>query len=111
MEQMDHGKSSLVLAVGLNVIMAWIFCSIEINFILSIQKLFTRILNADNIFRGVNNFVVEMGELRGILKRSDDRSYCFELVVELNIYLPKVYSSQCHSFRQLKNIVYILQLV
>ena len=37
------------------------------------QRLMTRILNADNIFRGESSFAVEMGEL-GILKRADCNS-------------------------------------
>lgn len=70
------GKSSLMKAVGLNVIMAqagFFVASEEFHFY-PYKKLFTRILNADNIFRGESSFAVEMGELRGILKRSDDRS-------------------------------------
>ncbi len=64
------GKSSLMKAVGLNIIMAqsgFYVAAEEFNF-RPYQRLFTRILNADNIFRGESSFAVEMGE-RGILKR------------------------------------------
>ena len=65
-----YGKSSLMKAVGLNIIMAQagFYVAAEDFEFLPYQRLFTRILNADNIFRGESNFAVEMGELRGILK-------------------------------------------
>lgn len=70
------GKSSLMKAVGLNIIMAqagFYVAAEEFNF-RPYQRLFTRILNADNIFRGESSFAVEMGELRGILKRTNGNS-------------------------------------
>jgi len=70
------GKSSLMKAVGLNIIMAQAgFFVAASEFIYHpYQRLMTRILNADNIFRGESSFAVEMGELRGILKRADCNS-------------------------------------
>ena len=70
------GKSSLMKAVGLNIIMAqagFYVAAEEFEYI-PYQRLFTRILNADNIFRGESSFAVEMGELRGILKRANGNS-------------------------------------
>ena len=70
------GKSSLMKAVGLNIIMAQagFYVAAEDFEFLPYQRLFTRILNADNIFRGESSFAVEMGELRGILKRANCNS-------------------------------------
>jgi len=70
------GKSSLMKAVGLNIIMA------QAGFFVSAKKftykpynyLFTRINNNDNIFKGESSFAVEMLELRNILKRSNSNS-------------------------------------
>ena len=70
------GKSSLMKAVGLNIIMAQagFYVAAEEFHYRPYQRLFTRILNADNIFRGESSFAVEMGELRGILKRANGNS-------------------------------------
>jgi DNA mismatch repair protein MutS len=70
------GKSSLMKALGLNIIMAqsgmFVPCS---KFEFSPYRyLFTRINNNDNLFKGHSSFAVEMNELRGILKRSDKSS-------------------------------------
>ena len=70
------GKSSLMKAVGLNVIMA------QSGFFVSAKKfkykpfknIFTRINNNDNIFKGESSFAVEMSELRSILKRTCSNS-------------------------------------
>ena len=70
------GKSSLMKAVGLNVILAqagfYVACS-EFQ-IKPYTQIFTRILNNDNIFKRQSSFAVEMSELRSILKRSDNKS-------------------------------------
>ena len=70
------GKSSLMKALGLNLIMAqagmFVPCS---RFEFSPYRyLFTRINNNDNLFKGHSSFAVEMNELRGILKRSAETS-------------------------------------
>ena len=70
------GKSSLMKAIGLNIIMA------QAGFFVAAKKfcfspyeyLFTRINNNDNIFKGESSFAVEMGELRSILKRANNKS-------------------------------------
>ena len=72
----SSGKSSLMKAVGLNIIMAqagmYCFCD-SINYH-PYKHLFTRISGLDNIYRGMSSFVVEMTELRNILNRSDKYS-------------------------------------
>ena len=70
------GKSSLMKAIGLNVIMA------QSGFFVSAKKfkfkpyknIFTRINNNDNIFKGESSFAVEMSELRSILNRTCENS-------------------------------------
>ena len=70
------GKTSLIRALGICVIMAqsglYVPCE---NFVYSPYKsLFTRILGNDNIFKGLSTFAVEMSELRVILKMADKNS-------------------------------------
>lgn len=70
------GKSSLMKAVGLNLIMAqagmFVACgSFEYT---PWRHLFTRIGGADSIYRGLSSFGREMGELRNILQRCDGYS-------------------------------------
>jgi len=70
------GKSTLMKSIGLSIVMAQAGMYVpakEFSFS-PYTQLFTRILNNDNIFRGQSTFVVEMNELRSILKRSDNRS-------------------------------------
>ena len=70
------GKSSLMKAIGLNVIMA------QCGFFVAATKfvfrpyhhIFSRINNNDNIFKGESSFAVEMSELRSILKRANHQS-------------------------------------
>ena len=70
------GKSSLSKAVGCNIILAqmgfYVPCSSFSYYPYS--KIFTRINGDDNIFKGMSSFVVEMDELRSILKYSDSQS-------------------------------------
>ena len=70
------GKSSLMKAVGLNVIMAQsgFFVSAKRFKYKPFKNIFTRINNNDNIFKGESSFAVEMSELRSILKRSCSNS-------------------------------------
>jgi len=70
------GKSSLMKAVGVNIIMAqagFFVASKEFEYY-PYEYLFTRINNNDNIFKGESSFAVEMGELRSILKRANNKS-------------------------------------
>lgn len=70
------GKSSMAKAVGCNIVMAqmgmYVPCS-EFRYY-PYEKIFTRINGDDNIFKGMSSFVVEMSELRSIIKYADDRS-------------------------------------
>jgi DNA mismatch repair protein MutS len=70
------GKSSLMKAVGCNIIMAQagFFVAAEKMEYSPYQYLFTRINNNDNIFKGESSFAVEMSELRNILKRCNTNS-------------------------------------
>jgi len=67
------GKSSLMKAVGIAVILAQAGCYVpatKFKFT-PFKKLFTRILNGDNLWAGLSSFAVEMTELREILARAD----------------------------------------
>jgi DNA mismatch repair protein MutS len=70
------GKSSMAKAIGCNIVMAqmgyFVPCSEFIYY--PYEKIFTRINGDDNIFKGMSSFVVEMSELRSILKYADERS-------------------------------------
>ena len=70
------GKSSLMKAIGINIIMAqsgMYVAASDFKF-KPYTQLFTRINNNDNIFKGESSFAVEMSELRSILKRCDSKS-------------------------------------
>lgn len=70
------GKTSLIRAVGIAVIMAqagmFVPCT---EFVYSpFKAIYSRILSNDNLFKGMSTFVVEMSELRVILKMADSHS-------------------------------------
>jgi len=70
------GKTSLIRAVGIAVIMAqagmFVPCT---EFVYSpFKAIYSRILSNDNLFKGMSTFVVEMSELRVILKMADECS-------------------------------------
>ena len=70
------GKSTLSKAIGLSIIMAqsglYVPCK---KFSLSVyNKIFTRITSNDNLFKGKSSFIVEMTELRSIIKFADKNS-------------------------------------
>ena len=69
----SSGKSTLMKALGLNIILAQIgyyTASTKFNYF-PYTNLFTRINGNDNIFRGMSSFMVEMIELMSILKRNN----------------------------------------
>ena len=70
------GKSSLMKAIGLNIIMAQagMFVAASEFIFQPFDYIFTRISDNDNLFKGQSSFAVEMSELRSILKRSNSRS-------------------------------------
>jgi len=70
------GKSSLMKAVGIAVLLAQAGCYVPASkFVFSpFRSIFTRILSADNLWAGLSSFAVEMTELREILSRADPYS-------------------------------------
>ena len=70
------GKSSLMKAVGIAVILAQAGCPVPAKSMSfsPFQSIFTRILNTDNLWSGLSSFAVEMTELREIVARAGPRS-------------------------------------
>lgn len=70
------GKSSYMKSVGMNVIMAQagMFVAAASWHSTPYVDIFTRIPGGDNLFKGHSTFVVEMTEVRSMLKYSSDRS-------------------------------------
>ena len=70
------GKSSLMKALGLNLVMAqcgmFVSCE-EFNFS-PYESIFARITGNDNIFKGLSSFALEMTELRAILTRTSPKT-------------------------------------
>ena len=70
------GKTSLMKALGLSVIMAQAGCFVPASSFAfyPFKCIMTRILSRDNFMKGQSSFVAEMSELRAILKRATDPS-------------------------------------
>lgn len=70
------GKSSLMKAIGLCIIMAQsgMYVPATSMRFSPYKHIFTRITSMDNLYRGMSTFVVEMAELRNILVRADANS-------------------------------------
>jgi DNA mismatch repair protein MutS len=70
------GKSSFMKAIGLNIIMAQagMFVAARKFEYSPYHHIFTRISGADNIYKGMSSFTVEMTELRNILQRCNKNS-------------------------------------
>ena len=70
------GKTSIMKAVGTSLIMAQ--CGLYVpaeSFEYNIfESLYTRISGNDNLFKGQSSFIIEMNELRSILKKSNDKT-------------------------------------
>ena len=70
------GKTSLIKALGIAVIMAqsglFVPCSEFVFY--PYRSIFTRIIGNDNLFKGLSTFAVEMSELRTILRLADENS-------------------------------------
>jgi DNA mismatch repair protein MutS len=66
------GKTSLMKALGLSVIMAQAGCFVSASSFsfYPFKCIMTRILSRDNFMKGQSSFVAEMSELRAILKRA-----------------------------------------
>jgi DNA mismatch repair protein MutS len=70
------GKSSLMKALGLTVLMAQAGFPVPATAccIAPFTALFTRILGNDNLWAGLSSFAVEMTEFREVLQHSDERT-------------------------------------
>lgn len=70
------GKSSYMKSVGVNLLLAQagMFVAADTFSYSPYDHLFTRIPSGDNMFKGQSTFVVEMNELRSILKQSTNRT-------------------------------------
>ena len=70
------GKSSIMKAVGLSVIMAQagMYVPAKTFEYSPYESLFARITGHDNIFKGLSSFALEMTELRAILKRAGPKT-------------------------------------
>ena len=72
----SSGKSSLMKSIGISVVLAqagFFVPAVELRFGLY-DKLFTRILSQDNLYKGLSTFAVEMMELKNIFNRANARS-------------------------------------
>jgi len=70
------GKSSLMKAIGIAVVMAQagMYVPAQSFDYKPYKFILTRILGNDNLFKGLSSFAVEMAELRSILKRANKNS-------------------------------------
>ena len=70
------GKSSLVKAVGIAVVLAQAGMYVPASGMVyyPFTQIFTRILGNDDLFRGLSTFAVEMIELNTIIRQADSRS-------------------------------------
>ncbi len=72
----SSGKSSLMKSVGLSVVLAqsgFFVPAVELHLGLY-DKLFTRIVSQDNLYKGLSTFAVEMMELKNIFNRANECS-------------------------------------
>ena len=72
----SSGKSSLMKSIGLSVILAQAgFFVPAVEFRMGLyDKLFTRIVSRDNLYKGLSTFTVEMMELKNIFNRANAHS-------------------------------------
>jgi DNA mismatch repair protein MutS len=72
----SSGKSSLMKSVGMAVVMAQagLFVPATAMRFSLVDKLFTRILSKDNLYKGLSTFAVEMLELKNIFARATENS-------------------------------------
>ncbi len=72
----SSGKSSLMKSIGLSVVLAqagFFVPAVELRMGLY-EKLFTRIVSRDNLYKGLSTFAVEMMELKNIFNRANANS-------------------------------------
>ena len=72
----SSGKSSLMKSIGLAVVMAQggFFVPCAMMRFSPIDKLLTRIVSKDNLYKGLSTFAVEMLELRNIFNRATENT-------------------------------------
>jgi DNA mismatch repair protein MutS len=70
------GKTSIMKAVGLCLIMAQcgLYVPADIFEYKIFDSLYTRISGNDNLFKGQSSFIIEMNELRSILKKANNKT-------------------------------------
>ncbi len=70
------GKSSYMKAIGVNVVLAQagMYVAADSWSFTPYEHIFTRLPSGDNVFKGQSTFIVEMNEVRSILKHSTNRS-------------------------------------
>ena len=70
------GKSSYMKKIGLNLIMAQcgLYVAAETFEYNIFESLYTRISGNDNLFKGHSSFIIEMNELRTIIKKANHKS-------------------------------------
>lgn len=72
----SSGKSSLMKSLGISVIMAqagFFVPSASLRFV-AFDKIFTRIVSHDNLYKGLSTFTVEMLELKNIFNTATENS-------------------------------------
>jgi DNA mismatch repair protein MutS len=72
----SSGKSSLMKSIGLSIVLAQagFFVPAKKLKIGLYDKLFTRIVSGDNLYKGLSTFAIEMMELKNIFNRATKRS-------------------------------------
>jgi len=72
----SSGKSSLMKSIGLCIILAQagFFVPAKTLTLGLYDKLFTRIVSGDNLYKGLSTFAIEMMELKNIFNRATERS-------------------------------------
>lgn len=72
----SSGKSSLMKSIGLSVVMAQggFFVPCAMMRFSPVDKLLTRIVSKDNLYKGLSTFAVEMLELRNIFNRASENT-------------------------------------
>jgi DNA mismatch repair protein MutS len=84
----SSGKSSLMKSVGISIILAqagFFVPAVEMRFGLY-EKIFTRIVSKDNLYKGLSTFAVEMIELKNIFNRANNKSIIVMVYIRVHIY-------------------------
>ncbi len=70
------GKTSLIKSIGIAIVLAQsgMYVPAKKFTYMPYRQLFTRILNCDNLFKGLSTFTLEMSEMSNILKYADENS-------------------------------------